>query len=79
MKELALKNYGHSRQRQTTTVACWTAALLTVRVNGGDPSVASKSTRRGRTAHARIVAAVAYLGFLDSCSSHLTLLNKKTN
>ncbi|EYC27406.1 hypothetical protein Y032_0009g706 [Ancylostoma ceylanicum] len=52
---------------------------ITVDVNGGDPSAASKSTRRDRATHARIVAAVPYLGFLDSFSSHLMITNKKTN
>ncbi|EYB99155.1 hypothetical protein Y032_0124g1189 [Ancylostoma ceylanicum] len=49
----------------------------TVNVGGGYPSAASK--RRDRAAHARTVAAVAYLGFLDSFSSHLMITNKKTN
>ncbi|EYC30346.1 hypothetical protein Y032_0005g2593 [Ancylostoma ceylanicum] len=51
----------------------------TVGVNGGDPSAASKSTRRNRAARGRIVAAGANLGFLDSCPSHLMVTNKKTN
>ncbi|EYC05040.1 hypothetical protein Y032_0084g1747 [Ancylostoma ceylanicum] len=36
-------------------------------------------TLRDRIAHYRIVAAVANLGFLDSCSSHLMITNKKTS
>ncbi|EYB93334.1 hypothetical protein Y032_0183g918 [Ancylostoma ceylanicum] len=52
---------------------------FTVGVNGGDPSAASNRTRRDRAAHCRIAAAVADLGFLDSCSSYSMITNKKTN
>ncbi|EYC41348.1 hypothetical protein Y032_0572g135, partial [Ancylostoma ceylanicum] len=37
---------------------------VTVGVDGGDPSTASKRTRRDRAAHDGIVAAVANLGLL---------------
>ncbi|EYC36309.1 hypothetical protein Y032_0909g2994 [Ancylostoma ceylanicum] len=47
-----------------------------VGVDGGDPSTSSKNTRCDRVAHDGIVAAVAYLGFLGVCSSHLMLPNK---
>ncbi|EYB97401.1 hypothetical protein Y032_0141g2252 [Ancylostoma ceylanicum] len=40
-------------------------------VDSGDPFAVSKSTRRDRAAHHGIVAAVANLGFLESCSLHL--------
>ncbi|EYC32463.1 hypothetical protein Y032_0003g1592 [Ancylostoma ceylanicum] len=39
-------------------------------VNGGDSSAAKKSTRHERAAQDGLAAAVANLGFLDSCSSH---------
>ncbi|EYB99495.1 hypothetical protein Y032_0122g1081 [Ancylostoma ceylanicum] len=55
------------------------ALVCTVAVNGGGLSAASKSTRRDRTAHDGIAAAMANLGFLDSCSSDLMLNNKKTD
>ncbi|EYC19772.1 hypothetical protein Y032_0023g707 [Ancylostoma ceylanicum] len=51
----------------------------TVGVDGGGLSAASKSTQRDRAAHDGIVTAVTNLGFLDSCSSHLMLISKKTN
>ncbi|EYB88717.1 hypothetical protein Y032_0242g3410 [Ancylostoma ceylanicum] len=44
--------------------------------NGSDPSTASKSTLRNRAAHDGIIAAVANLGFLGSCSSNLMLRRK---
>ncbi|EYC08006.1 hypothetical protein Y032_0068g249 [Ancylostoma ceylanicum] len=47
--------------------------------DGGSPSTTSESTRRDRAAHEGIVTAVANQSFLDSCSSHLMLTNKKTN
>ncbi|EYB92387.1 hypothetical protein Y032_0194g1418 [Ancylostoma ceylanicum] len=50
----------------------------TVRINCGDPSAASKNTRRDRAAHGGIVTAVTNLDFLESCSSHLMVTNKKT-
>ncbi|EYB98606.1 hypothetical protein Y032_0130g1560 [Ancylostoma ceylanicum] len=56
-----------------------TLNICTVGVDGGDPPTASKRTRRDRAAHGRIGAAVANLGFLGICSSHLMLPNKKTN
>ncbi|EYC28166.1 hypothetical protein Y032_0008g366 [Ancylostoma ceylanicum] len=67
----------NSENHRTQLDCCITYS--TVSVNGGDPSAASQGTRRDRTAHARIVAAVAYLGSLDSSSSYLMITNKKTN
>ncbi|EYC33494.1 hypothetical protein Y032_0002g827 [Ancylostoma ceylanicum] len=51
----------------------------TASVNGSSLFAASKSARRDRAAHDVIVAAVANLYFLDSCSSHLMLTNRKAN
>ncbi|EYC01281.1 hypothetical protein Y032_0108g20 [Ancylostoma ceylanicum] len=61
-----------------------TFRLLDVRrigvdVDGGGRSADSKSTQRDRAAHYAIDAAVANLGFLDICSSHSMLPNKRTN
>ncbi|EYC01509.1 hypothetical protein Y032_0106g3733 [Ancylostoma ceylanicum] len=39
--------------------------VCTVGVDGGDPSAASKNTRRDRAAHDRVVATAANLSFLD--------------
>ncbi|EYC14311.1 hypothetical protein Y032_0041g467 [Ancylostoma ceylanicum] len=65
--------------KKSGNLQCSRLYLHTVGVNGGDPSAASRSTRRDRAAHDRIVAAKANLSLLDSYSSHLMITNKKAN
>ncbi|EYC27566.1 hypothetical protein Y032_0009g798 [Ancylostoma ceylanicum] len=62
-----------------TEMCCEYGTVSTVGVDGGDLSPASKSTLRDRAAYDQIVAAVANVGFLGSCSSHLISTNKKTH
>ncbi|EYC42899.1 hypothetical protein Y032_0513g2761 [Ancylostoma ceylanicum] len=51
-----------------------------VGVDGGGSSTASKSKRCDRAAHDGIVAAVANMDFISSCSSRLMMLTtKETN
>ncbi|EYC29837.1 hypothetical protein Y032_0005g2286 [Ancylostoma ceylanicum] len=56
-----------------------TAVSMMVSFNGVDLSAALKSTQRDRFAHNGIVTAAANIDFLNSCSSHLMLNNKKIN
>ncbi|EYC19590.1 hypothetical protein Y032_0024g953 [Ancylostoma ceylanicum] len=57
----------------------FTEGTMPLGVDGDGLSAASKSTRHDRPAYDGFIAAVANMGFLDSCSSHLMLTNRKSN